>query len=37
MEEALNADRLSNENKKPAFKRLLLLTKIDNTLRKISL
>lgn len=35
MEEALHADRESNINKKPAFRRLLMLPKIDNQLRKL--
>lgn len=35
MDEAFNADREANKEKKPAFKRLLLLPKIDKTLRKI--
>ena len=34
MENALLSDHESNKNKKPAFKRLLLLNKIENTLRK---
>lgn len=35
MDEAFNADREANKEKKPAFKRLSLLEKIDKTLRKI--
>jgi len=34
MQEALLSDNESNLQKKPAFKRLLLLPKIDNLLRK---
>ena len=34
MNEAFTSDRESNEQKKPAFKRLFMLSKIDNLLRK---
>lgn len=37
MEDALLHDRESNKNKKPAFKRLLLLGRIEGTLRKTNL
>lgn len=34
MEDALLKDHDSNKNKKPAFKRLLILSKIESVLRK---
>ena len=37
MEDALLADHESNKKKQPAFKRLLMLSKIESTLRKTNL
>lgn len=36
MSKTLNDDREANIQKKPAFKRFKLLSKIDNTLKKIN-
>ena len=37
MDRAIEADIISNKNKKPAFERLKLLKKIDTTLQRISI